>query len=192
MKYTQIPTTAFQQMQMNAGIMCTGFNPTTGEITDDSIIGATTGGININIVPNYSDMGEDVDNCPKNTKELKRVDNWEVTASGTFVTVSSSTAKSLIGAADVSGNKITPRVDLADSDFADIWFVGDYSDKNGPTNGGFMAVKILNALSTGGFSIQTADREKGQFAFEYAGHTSVSTQNIVPAEIYVKAGTAEL
>ena len=149
MKYTQIPTTAFQQMQMNAGIMCTGFNPTTGEITDDSIIGATTGGININIVPNYSDMGEDVDNCPKNTKELKRVDNWEVTASGTFVTVSSSTAKSLIGAADVSGNKITPRVDLADSDFADIWFVGDYSDKNGPTNGGFTSRCIVTMVRSG-------------------------------------------
>lgn len=191
MKYTQIPTTAFQQMQMNAGIMCTGFNPSTGEITGDSIIGATTGGININIVPNYSDMGEDVDNCPKNTKELIRVNSWDVTASGTFVTVSSSTAKSLTGAADVSSNKITPRMDLADSDFADIWFVGDYSDKNGPANGGFMAVKILNALSTGGFSIKTADREKGQFAFKYTGHASVSAQDIVPAEIYVKAGATE-
>ena len=191
MKFTQIPVDAFEKLQMNAGFLCTDFNPSTGEVDEDDLIGATTGGISINIVPSFADMGEDVDNCPKNTKELKKISDWEVTASGTFVTVSSDSAKSLVGAADVSGNKITPRVDLSTNDFADLWFVGDYSDKNGATNGGFLAVKILNALSTGGFAIKTADKEKGQFAFEYTGHTSISAQDIVPAEIYVKAGTAE-
>lgn len=191
MKFTQISSTAFQEMQMNAGILCTDFDTSTGAVDEDDIVGATSGGINITIVPTFVDMGEDVDNCPKNTKELKKIQDWEIKASGTFVTASTTTAKSLTGAADVSGNKVTPRMDLADGDFSDLWFVGDYSDKNGATNGGFMAVKILNALSTGGFSIQTADREKGQFAFEYTGHTSISAQDVVPAEIYVKAGTAE-
>ena len=31
--------------------------------------------------------GDDIDNCPKNTKELKKLDSWEAKMSGTFVTV---------------------------------------------------------------------------------------------------------
>ena len=57
--------------------------------------------------------------------------------------------------------------------------------------GGFIAIKLLNALSTGGFQLQTADKSKGQFAFEFTGHYSMSAQDIVPFEIYIKAGTAE-
>ena len=69
--------------------------------------------------------------------------------------------------------------------------MGDYSDKNGDTNGGFIAIHMMNALSTGGFQIQTADKAKGQFAFEYTAHYSMSAQGTVPFEVYVKAGTAE-
>lgn len=50
---------------------------------------------------------------------------------------------------------------------------------------------MLNALSTGGFQMQTADEAKGQFAFEYTAHYSMSAQDTVPFEIYIKAGTAE-
>ena len=35
------------------------------------------------------------------------------------------------------------------------------------------------------------DRAKGQFAFEYTAHYSMSAQDTVPFEIYIKAGTAE-
>ena len=36
--------------------------------------------------------------------------------------------------------KVTPRNDVLETDFADIWWVGDYSDKNGDTNGGYVAI----------------------------------------------------
>ena len=72
-----------------------------------------------------------------------------------------------------------------------IWLVGDYSDKNGETNGGFIAIKLINALSTGGFQLQTSDKAKGQLAFEFTGHYSMSAQDAVPFEIYIKAGTEE-
>ena len=38
---------------------------------------ATTGGVNIVCKPNYSDLGEDVDNVPNNMKEFKHLDGWE-------------------------------------------------------------------------------------------------------------------
>ena len=114
--------------------------------------------------------------------------------SGTYVTVDTAIAKALAAAADIDGTdttKVVPRVDLLPADFTDLWFVGDYSDKNGETNGGFIAIHLLNALSTGGFQLKTSDRAKGQFAFEYTAHTSIEDLTTVPYELYIKAGTAE-
>ena len=194
MKYTKIPENTFQNIQLNAGVLLSSFTPSSATVSAEAIIGATTGGINFTATPTYADFGEDIDNCPKNMKELKKLDSWEAKCSGTFVTVNTAVAKSLIGAADIGTSdttKVTPRNDLAQADFSDIWIVGDYSDKNGDTNGGFIAIHMMNALSTGGFQIQTADKAKGQFAFEYTAHYSMSAQGTVPFEVYVKAGTAE-
>jgi len=197
MKFTQIPTDTFQKLQLNAGILvkgATGFVPSTGVLTTANILGATTGGITVSCVPSFIDFGEDVDNCPKNMMELKKLDAWECKISGTFVTVSTTLAKMMLGAADIDGTdttKVTPRVDLLESDFEDVWFVGDYSDKNGATNGGFVAVHLMNALSTGGFSMKSADKEKGQFTAEFTGHVSMDAQTVVPMEFYIQAGSAE-
>jgi hypothetical protein len=67
-KYTKIPTDTFQKLVINAGIICKNFDPATGEASNQ--IGATTGGLSIAVVPEYSDFGEDIDNCPKNMMEL--------------------------------------------------------------------------------------------------------------------------
>lgn len=194
MKFTKIPSDAFQKLQINAGILTTDFTPATGTVGEAGQIGATTGGVNFTATPTYSDFGEDIDNCPKNMKELKKLDLWEVKMTGTFVNADTAIAKRLCGAADIGTTdttKVTPRNDLKDADFDDIWLVGDYSDKNGETNGGFIAIKLINALSTGGFQLQTSDKAKGQLAFEFTGHYSMSAQDAVPFEIYIKAGTEE-
>lgn len=196
MKYTQIPTDTFNQIQLNAGILCKNFTPSSGTVTD--LLGATTGGIQFQDNVTYNDFGEDIDNCPKNTKELKKLDSHEVTMSGTFVTVSAEVAKLLAGAADSgSGGKITPRNDLIGTDFTDIWWVGDYSSVNedsgsgqSASTAGFIAIHLINALNTGGFQIQSTDRGKGQFAFTFMGHYSISAQDTVPYELYVQEGVA--
>ncbi len=191
MKFNKIPEDTFKQIQLGAGVLLSNFNPETGELDLSDILGATSGGVNFSAVPSYSDYGEDIDNCPKNTKELKKLDAWEVKMSGSYVTATAESVRSACGAADVSGNKITPRADLKDTDFADLWWVGDYSDKNGEANGGFIALHMLNGLSTGGFVIQSTDKAKGKFSFEYTGHYSIAEQTVVPFEAYVKAGSEE-
>ena len=191
MKYTKIPETTFKNLQLNAGVLLSAFDPGTATVANESIIGATTGGVNFTATPTFSDYGEDIDNCPKNMMELKKLDSWDITMSGTYVTVDVNAVKTLVGAADVSGNKITPRNDLKLTDFTDVWWVGDYSDQNGETNGGFVAIHMMNALSTGGFAIQSSDNGKGNFAFTYTAHYSMSAQGTVTFEVYVKAGTAE-
>ena len=190
MKYTQIPATTFQNIQLNAGILMDSFNPATGVI--GNILGATSGGVSFEDNVEYKDFGEDIDNCPKNTKELKKLDSHEVKMSGTFVTVSASTAKVLAAAADIDGTDAThiiPRNDLASTDFKTIWWVGDYSDQNTGENAGFIAIKLMNALNTGGFKIQSTDKDKGKFAFEFTGHYSMEAQTTVPFELWVKQGS---
>ena len=191
MKYTKIPETTFQNLQLNAGVLLSAFDPGTATVANESIIGATTGGVNFTATPTFSDYGEDIDNCPKNMKELKKLDAWEISMSGTYITVDANAVKSLVGAADVSENKITPRNDVLLTDFTDVWWVGDYSDKNGETNGGFVAIHMMNALSTGGFAIQSSDNGKGNFAFACTAHYSMDAKDTVPFEVYVKTGTAE-
>lgn len=192
MKFTQIPETTFEEIQLNAGIVVDGFTPATGEV--NSILGATTGGLTFATNPTFEDFGADIDNCPRNTKELKKQTGEDVTLSGTFVTMSADLAKRTMGAADIDGSDsthIVPRNDLADSDFSDIWWIGDYSNKNGNTNGGFVAIHLMDALSTGGFQIKSNDRGKGNFAFTYTAHRTIEDQDKVPYEVFIKAGTSE-
>lgn len=197
MKYTKIPENAFKEMQLNAGVLLTDFDTTDGMTEQELLgvmIGATSGGVNFTATPTYEDYGADIDNAPTNVKELKKLTGWEVKMSGNFITVTPTSAALMAGAADADKadtTKITPRNDVADTDFKDIWWVGDYSDKNGATNGGFVAIHMLNSLSTGGFQLQSTNKGKGQFAFEFTGHYSIADQNKVPYDVFVKAGTAE-
>lgn len=194
MRFTRIPETTFQNLQLNAGVLLSDFDTSTGTVEETDLLGATSGGVNFTATPTYSDWGEDVDNCPVNVKELKKLDSWAVTMSGTFVTVTANLAKTLVGAADIGGSgatKVTPRNDVAVDDFTDLWWVGDYSDKNGDTKGGYVAIHMLNGLSTGGFQLQSSNRAKGQFAFEFTGHYSIEDQSKVPFEVYIKTGEAE-
>ena len=191
--FTQIPSTTFKQLQLNAGVITSSFTPGTATLDASSILGATTGGISFTATPSYTDFGDDIDNCPKNMKELKRLESWEVTLSGTFVTVSADLAKTLVGAgskASGDATKVVPRNELTSADFADVWFVGDYSDVNTGNSAGFLAIHVLNALSTGGFQLTSSDKAKGQFAFEFTGHYSMENQDTPPFEIYVKDGTS--
>lgn len=197
-KFTQIPTDTFKKLQLNAGILTTEFDPATGELSASNIIGATSGGVSFEATPSFTDFGEDIDNCPKNTKELKKLDSWEAKMSGSFVTMDTNVATSVIGTAAVASDdqtKVVPRNYVEAEDFKNIWWVGDYSDINedGSSAGkaGFIAIKLINALSTGGFKIQSGDKAKGTFEFEYTGHYSSENIDTVPFELYIKAGSAD-
>ena len=192
MKFTQIPSDTFSHLQLNAGLMLRDFDPKTATVASSGIIGATSGGVEFKAKPSYTDFGEDIDNCPANMKELKRLDSIEVTMSGTLVTATAEVVRQLVGAADVdSGDPthVVPRNDLTEADFMDVWWVGDYSDKNGDNNGGFLAIHMQNALSTGGFSLKSDNKKKGQMDFELTAHYSMDAPDRVPYEVYVKAGT---
>ena len=178
--FTVIPQDTFDDLQVDAGVLLNSFNPASPSAPADSaIICATTGGIQISCVPTYSDYGEDVDNCPNNMKELKHLDSWECKISTTCLGMTPEAIKLALGAADVASTKVTPRRNLdTTNDFTDLWWVGDKAD------GGLVAVKLINALSTGGFSLQTTKNGKGQLTLELTGHVSINAQTTMPMEFY--------
>ena len=191
MKYTKMPTDAFEKLQLNAGILVDSFVPGTGVI--GNLLGATSGGIQFNSNPTYEDFGEDVDNCPPNMKELKKLTGFDPQMSGTFLTCTPAVLQSLVGAADIDvsdSTHVIPRQVIERTDFKDLWWIGDYSDVNTGDNAGFLAIHLMNALNQGGFQIQSGKNAKGQMAFEYHGHYSMSAQERVPFEIYCQSGTA--
>lgn len=180
-RFTVIPQNTFNALQMDAGVLLKRFNPANPTAPlDEDIICATTGGINPSCVPTYSDLGEDVDNVPVNMKELKHLDSWECKLSTTSLGTSPELIKLALGCADINSetSAIVPRANLLQTDFSDIWWVGDRAD------GGLVAVQIKNALSTGGFSLQTTKNGKGTISIEITGHVSINAQSEVPMVFY--------
>ena len=179
--FTVIPQSTFEDMQLDAGVLLKNFDPTSVSAPADAdIITATTGGIQVTCEPSFSDLFEDVDNAPNNTKEGKHLDGWNCSISTTSLGTSPELIKFALGCADIDGtSKIVPRADLEQSDFASsIWWVGDRAD------GGAVAVQLKNALSTSGFSLQTTKNGKGQTSIEITGHVSINAQKEGPMVFY--------
>lgn len=187
MKFTKLPNDAFAKLQLNAGILVDNFEPSTGTI--GNLMGATTGGINFASNPSYEDFGADVDNCPENMMELKRLIAFAPQMGGTFLTVTPELAKMLVGAADIDSNSaihVIPRNELEAADFSDVWWIGDYSDVNTGADAGFLAIHLKRALNQNGFQIQSTKNAKGNMSFEFHGHYTLADQEDVPFEIYCR------
>ena len=184
-RFAVISTDAFDALQLDAGVLLTSFdveNPYTTPASAD-ILATTTGGVNPTCTPTYSDFGEDVDNVPNNMKEFKHLDGWEAKMAFSSIKFNAANTKWALGAADTEllsngVTKIKPRKDLQQSDFQDLWWVGDKA------NGGAYAIKLLNALSTGGLNIQSSKNGKGTNQIEVTGHVSIDAQDVMPMEIY--------
>ena len=180
-KFTKIPANTFGSLQLDAGVILKNFDPdNVVEPADSDMVCATTGGITINCQAQYSDLGQDVDNCPNDMAELKHLDGWSCSMQFTILNMSEEGFILALGAADKNQTTgaIKPRRDLMLTDFVDRWWVGDRAD------GGAVAVKIKNALSDSGFSLKTTKDGKGNLSVTLKGHVSINHQDDMPMEFY--------
>lgn len=181
--FTTLSTDAFDELQLDAGVLLSTFDPSSPTApASANIIATTTGGIKVDCKPTYSDFAEDVDNAPNNLMEFKHLDGWVCSMGFTSIKFNGANTVWALGAATktTSGgvDKIVPNRNVATTDFKDIWWVGDKAD------GGAYAVKLINAISTDGLSIQTTKNGKGTMATTLTGHVSLSSQNVMPMEFY--------
>jgi hypothetical protein len=198
MKYTQIAGDAFQHLQLNAGMILTEFDPadpgTPTEIKANALV-ATNGGATFQSNPSIIDLGDDIDNVPAHTKQYQQVEYYEPHISGTGKTANPTALEYFLSAFEKqTSNGVTtyiPRHELTGTDFKDVWWVGDYSDKHGDTNGGFIAIQLKNAINVGGFQLKSNDGGKGDLAFDFMGHYDIASPDEPPFAVYAKAGTDE-
>ncbi len=184
-RYTRVAADAMDTLQTDAGVVLTTFDPENPYVTptDEQIIATTTGGINPSCEPSYEDLFEDVDNMPNGTMEGQHLNGWDAGMSFTSIKFNASNTVWALGAADKSTlkngvTKIVPRRNVKLSDFKDIWWVGDKA------NGGAYAVRLINAISTGGLNIQSTKNGKGTNQMELKGFVSIKNQDEPPMEFY--------
>lgn len=178
--FNKVTKDSLDAVQINAGMILNTFSPTAPQApTANSIVCATTGGITASCVPTFEDFGADIDNCPNNTKELKRITGWECTLSFTAVEVTAETIILSLGAASNIRGEIIADSNVMNTYFKDIWFVSERVDDK------IVAIKLKNAISTGGLQLKTQKNGKGQLTVTLTGHISISDETKVPMEFYI-------
>lgn len=183
----RITADAAQKMQIGAGLLLNSFDITNPvEPANSEIICDTTGDFTITCTPETSDIFEDVNNAPTNTKEGKRIDGWTCGLSVESLTFTPAALRFALGAADISGNGVSPRKQYKLADFASLYWVGDMlgdEDK-------LFVVVMDNAVSTGGISITTTNKGKGRMALDITPHVSTANQDKMPMDFYVLTKTS--
>ena len=183
----QLPADFTEALSTGAGVVLGDFDPMAkldAETIKSNILFATDGGVQASCVFSYSDYAEGLDNSVANTKQLLHITGVECTMAGTAKTVTRTSAQTLLAHADVGGAdvvEVTPRKKVEMSDFKTHWLVAPYG-----TEGGFVAVKLDNALNTGGFSWQTANNEKGSFPFSFKGFSDIKKPDEIPFKYFIK------
>lgn len=179
MTYTKLTKSQFDEMQFNAGVLVRSFSMNDPAIQDEDIVCATTGGFSLAIELSYEDTGSGVYMMPPETAEMMAVTDCTVEAEFTAISVKGNTIKWMLGAADGTST-ITPRNELNDEDFTDLWWLGDRVD------GGLVCVKLINALSDEGFELQSTPKGFGEISVHLTAHSSFESDDMdtIPVEIY--------
>ena len=187
LNFSKVAPNVLEEVQFGAGVVLSEFDPKNAQAANiiENIIAAHDGGLNAYAKPTYLNLMEGIDNTVGDLKEGVDIDMWECGISGTFKTVSASTIKMLMAAADVADGKITPRTYLTEADFQDIWVVADYSKGETASTDGFIAVHLMNALSQDGFNWQTANKGKGTFTANFKAYGTIEDTDLVPFEVYI-------
>ena len=168
----------FDEMQFNAGVLTRRFSIDNPSLEEKDIICATSGGINLSVKPSYVDTGSGVYMMEANTAEMMILTGWTVGVDFTSISAGAAFIAFALGAVDTEDG-ISPRQELADSDFSDLWWIGDRVD------GGLVAVRLINALSDGGISLQTGRNSAGNISLHLTAHASLEGDSeAVPVEIY--------
>ena len=178
MKYARCAAAADGPILIGSGLLCAGFDPSTGRA--EGVIGVSPDLVRFEARPVYEDFGRDVDNMPPDTLELRRLRGYRVRLSGTFRGLIAERTRRVLGGSDrpflCPGSPDEP---------VDIWLVGDA----GAAAGGYLAIRIRNALSEG-LSVTLRDRDAGLCAFELSGLRRLDDGDDPPFEVWMGAPEA--
>lgn len=182
-KASRIASDAASNIQVDGGVFLNNnfdpSNPT--NFADEDILVTVTGNPSINCTPTTEDFFSDVNGAPNNTKQGKRITGWDCSMSASTLDFDSNRIQLYLGASEVGADGgISPRSQYKDSDFKTVWGLFDMADE-----GKLFAVKMENAVSTGGISFSASKNGKGTESLTLTAHTDASDVSKIPMTFYV-------
>ena len=179
----------FNAMVFDSGILVKDFDPdnyTPPAEGDVSVV--TSGDITVNDAVNSVNLGDDVNNIFFNYLELQVVTGKQAsTITVTALKFDTEGIRKALGAADIDqtdSRKVTTRLYYKDTDFENLTFLMHKID------GGYVAVVMNKALSTGGLAITATKGGKGKMALTFTGFRSINDKTKGEIDYYVSAGTS--
>lgn len=186
-----------QNFQLDAGVWLTGVEwsevsneetlrnaITTAMGTPANVLGATSGGGSIEIVPDIRDLMEDVDGAVGMYKDCLAVNKIDCKVKTKIAEVKAGTMLMAIGCAEEAslgaGKKITLRNHFLSKDYKEIVWAGTLNKTDG-----LMVVRVKNAISTGGLNFEIEDKGKGKFDLELTPCIDLANPDESPIEIYL-------
>lgn len=179
---------AFKSIPKGSGNILSDFSLETPKIDKTNVVHATQGGVQITYQNTIEDTLADIDNAPTNTKQGAEVSGTTATISYTTPNADPKTIQMAVGTADIDPDDpthVVARLKTVLTDFKPLWWVGPM------TGGGFLVVKILNALSTGGLNLQTAHRGGGSMQITLTAFSDLKNPDQAPMEFYSITKAAE-
>ena len=179
----------FNAMVFDSGILVKNFDPdnyTPPAEGDVSVV--TSGDITVNDAVTSVNLGDDVNNIFFQYLELQVVTGKQAsTISVTALKFDAEAIRKALGAADIDqsdSRKVTTRLYYKESDFENLTFLMHKID------GGYVAVVMNKALSTGGLAITATKGGKGRMALTFTGYRSINDKTKGEIDYYVSSGTS--
>ena len=187
MAWDVISQAEFAQMTFDSGVIVKNFNPATFTTPSASdILAVTTGNITHNFKLTTVNLAEDVNNIHILPKETQIVTGYEnPTISFTALNCTPEMIKFLLGFATKSGSKISPTMEVDPAnDFQSLALVLMC------VGGGFVAIALSNAISTGGIALTTQKGGKDSFNVTITGYGSLAAPTVLPVDYYAVPAVA--
>lgn len=184
-KWNRISEDAFKKMHYDSGVLVKNFDPTNfAEPKEEDILCTTSGNITVTVGMETVDLGDDVNGIHGQFAELQMITQRTYSLGFTSLDLDLEGLKIAMGAADIEGNSVKPRIYLKSSDFikniALIMFRLD---------GAVTAACLDYGLSTGGLSLTTSKAGKVTNAMTLTGFQSLSNQSKPAMSFYTAIST---
>ena len=165
-----------QNIQLGAGAILKEKYVANTKLTAENILSATNGGMTVAIIPEF--FTPSIDGNFDNVKGTgKTITRYTVNLSFTAVEADAEVLAKALGCVDITGNIIRGRHRIKDTDYADIYAIGEKGD------GSIIQVTLKNAMNTSGLSLVTSNNGNGGISFTISANYDVNDLNTPPFEI---------
>lgn len=187
-QYSGYTSATPKSLLLDAGAFFKNYNIGTdtfaSAVAAGKLLGATQGGGTFSAIPTIRSI--ELDGVAGKAKGLEVIDEWVVTISAKmkeltkYVLQMALAAGNIDTATNADYDIIDADTDIALTDYIDnITWVGKLSGTNDP-----VVIQVFNALSTGGLTLQTQDKNEAVVELTFAGHYSDSDLDTPPFKIY--------